>query len=96
MLTEIDAKLIAEQVAFRLKDHPCRFTDEEASIVHGFRRAMTEHKAGEKEIFIVIQLGKNLTEFVEGLSKKVLWAVIVGALVAIFGVASHWKFWIFK
>lgn len=96
-LSDSDAKLIAKHVAAEIKsNHQCRFDDDEASVVHGFRRALKEHGAGEKEIFIVIQLGKTLTEFVEGLSRKVIWMIIAGSLFAICGMSSHWKFWIFK
>lgn len=96
-LSPQDVEQIAAATAKKLQDgHACRFNDEEAAVVHGFRRAMKEHKAGEKEIFIVIQLGKNLTEFVEGLSKKVLWLIIGGALFLICGFSSGWKFWFLK
>jgi hypothetical protein len=72
---------IAEATAQKLKDtRSCRFSDEEAQVVHGFGRALKEYKAGEKEIFVVIQLGKNLTEFLDRASKWVLWGLIIGAL----------------
>ncbi len=96
-LTQNEINQISDAIAVKLKEgHTCRFTEDEASIVHGFRRAMKEHQAGEKEIFIVIQLGKNITEFIEGLSKKVIWFIIGGALCVICGMASNWKFWIMK
>lgn len=96
-LTTNEIDQISDAITAKLKEgHACRFNDDEAAVVHGFRRAMKEHQAGEKEIFIVIQLGKNLTEFFENLSKKMLWIIVGGALCVVCGFASGWKFWVFK
>lgn len=96
-LSDNDVQRIALAVGEYVKaGHTCRFNEDEAAVVHGFRRAMNEHKAGEKEIYIVIQLGKNLTEFVEGLSKRIVWVIIFAALFVICGFVSGWKFWFLK
>ena len=92
MLTPSEIEQIANATVEKLKaGHACRFSDDEAQVVHGFGRALKEHDAGEKELFVVIQIGKNVTDFFERAGKTILWTVIIGAAAFVLYGLIPWK-----
>ena len=93
-MTQEEAKLVADMVSENLRaGHACRFHEDEAAVVHGFGRALKEHKAGEKELFVIIQIGKNVTDFVERAGRAILWAVIVAGVGLLFYGIMPMKGW---
>ena len=90
-ITEISAAISENLRA----GHACRFNQEEAEVLHGLGRAVRAHKAGEKELFVVIQIGKNVTDFVERAGRAVVWALIIGAVAFLLSgsIPAAWRFW---
>ena len=95
-LTKDEISQIADAVAESVRQgHTCRFTTDEADVVHGFGRAIKAHGAGEKELFVVIQIGKNVVDFVERAGKAILWAIIISAATFLLSgvIPIQWRFW---
>lgn len=95
-LTDNEIDKIATAVSENLRaGHQCRFNDAEAEVIHGLGRAVKAHGAGEKELFVVIQIGKNVVDFVERAGKAVLWVLIIGAAAFILSgvIPVSWRFW---
>ena len=93
-LTNEEVTQIAEATANALKcGHACRFNDEESEVIHGFGRAMKAHEAGEPEIFIIIQLGKNLADIGKKIGNAILWALIIFGAVIVLGSVIPWRPW---
>jgi hypothetical protein len=93
-LTTQEINQIAEATALAMREgHTCRFNQDEAEVLHGFGRAMKAHTAGEREIFIVIQLGKNLADIGKKIGTAILWTIIIGAAAFLLSGILPWKFW---
>jgi hypothetical protein len=58
-LDELIAKSATSAVKEFTKNHPCRFTDEEASMVHKQHEAHSEEGADAGTWRIIIQMGKS-------------------------------------
>jgi hypothetical protein len=89
---EIDQIAAATAIAITAS-HVCPFDKEEQESLHGLGRALKAHKAGEKELFVVIQIGKNVTDFVERAGKAIIWVLIIGGAAILVSGVLPWKFW---
>lgn len=77
-------------VAEYSKQHPCRFSDEEAGHVHALGEAMQEEGGNHHTIRIIVQLGNNYRD-VTGQMRK--WGVLLlfGVIFVIAAVVGYLK-----